>query len=166
MLTQEIVRDLFNYSDGNLIRKTKTAQKTKIGEVAGGHHGDGYYKLRVCGKKYFLHRIIFLWHHGFMPECLDHIDGNQSNNRIENLRAATMSQNCMNKKLQKNNTTGVRGVHLDKKCGRFVASITVLRKRVVLGYFENLEDASNCYSEKVRQFHGEFSRPIDMSVTK
>ena len=158
LISKEFLESLFDYKDGVLFWKKRTSIAIQIGDVAGGHHGGGYFKVRVNGKKRFVHRVVFLMHHGFLPEFIDHIDGDPSNNKIENLREATMSQNCMNKKLQSNNTTGVRGVHFDKKTGKFVAAITVKRKRTRLGSFDDLESAKHCYLEKIQSFHGEFTR--------
>jgi len=59
--------------------------------------------------------LIFLYHHGYLPKFVDHIDGNKKNNRIENLREATKSQNAMNQKVSTRNTSGIKGVMWHKR---------------------------------------------------
>ena len=105
MLTKQRCNELFEYRDGMLYRKQKT-RNTEIGAVAGNKRKDGYFHVRVDGKRQMWHRIIFVMHFGWAPETVDHIDGNPSNNKIENLRAATRAQNQHNRKQNKNCLTG------------------------------------------------------------
>lgn len=161
-MTKDLLHSLFEYRDGVLFWKIKPSQRTNIGDVAGGDHGNGHFKVRVNGKKTYVHRVVFMMHHGFVPKYIDHIDGNPSNNRVENLRAATHSENIMNKKLQSNNSTGVRGVHYCKKLQKFRAEITVDRKKIPLGLFSDIDEASRVYADASKKYHGEFSRPIDI----
>jgi hypothetical protein len=85
----------FDYKDGKLYRKN--------GNLAGNILKSGYGLVSVKGKRFGIHRVIYAMHHGFMPEIVDHIDGNPSNNNIQNLRSATKSQNGMNQKLSAKN---------------------------------------------------------------
>ncbi len=160
-MNKEFLHTQFKYQDGLLFWKIQPSQRTKVGSIAGGEHGGGYKKVRVNGKKQFIHRVVFMMHHGFLPKFIDHIDGNPSNNKIQNLREATHSQNIMNKRLQSNNSTGIRGVHFDKAKSKYAASITVQRIRIHLGYFDSFELAALCYAESAKKYHGEFARPIN-----
>jgi len=97
-LTQERVRELFDYrEDGWLVRKSRTANSTKAGDVVGCPNGRGYLTVMVDWWHLRVHRVIWLWHHGYMPENgVDHIDRDITNNRIGNLREVSHSCNMRN----------------------------------------------------------------------
>lgn len=78
--------------------------------------------------------------YGYFPDTLiDHIDGNPSNNKLENLRDASNIENCQNKHLQKNNTSGYRGVSYVKSVDKWRAGVS----GNYLGVYDTAEDASN-----------------------
>lgn len=85
-LTQECVRSLFDYRDGELYWKVSRGNGMKIGDLAGTVRTDGYRSIQINGKLYLAHRLIFLYHYGYIPKEIDHIDSNPSNNNISNLR--------------------------------------------------------------------------------
>jgi hypothetical protein len=144
MFTQTYLKQLFEYrSDGYLIRKIKTNNRVKVGDVAGGDTGNGYKKINVCGKQYLSHRLIFFWHYGVFPKEIDHINGDTVDNRIENLRAADRNHNGKNRGLSIRNTSGFTGVVQDKIRKKWVAQIMVNKKHILLGRFENLQEAIN-----------------------
>ena len=140
-LTQELVRELFDYNEltGELIRKIDVG-KTKIGQVS-GCLSKGYYYTIINKKRYSNHRIIFLWYFGYIPDIIDHIDRCTTNNRVENLRPATKSQNNQNTDLQSNNTTGVRGVDFSKQKNKFRVRIKLDGKEKHLGFYNTIEEA-------------------------
>jgi hypothetical protein len=81
---------LFDYKDGKLIRKA-------TGKEAGGYDDKGYRRIRIDGKIYKTHRLVWLWHTGKMPDLyVDHINHKVDDNRIENLRLATHQENKRN----------------------------------------------------------------------
>lgn len=87
------------------------------GNIAGSVKSDGRYKsVYVLGKRRYLHRIIWELHFGEIPSgmCIDHIDGDGLNNRIENLRLTTLSENQKNSKIPSNSRTGIHGVYQRK----------------------------------------------------
>ena len=90
------------------------------GKVAGTLDGQGYYMTQLNKVRFKNHRYIWELFNGPIPEGfqIDHIDGNRSNNRLENLRVVSPSENSRNKKLQSNNTSGVcKLTHReDRKC--------------------------------------------------
>ena len=98
-LTKELLNELFEYKNGFLYRRKSEKGQRYVGKQAGTLRKDGYYSVRVNGSLYLAHRLIFLMHHGYLPEMIDHIDGNPSNNLITNLREATNQQNQFNSKL-------------------------------------------------------------------
>jgi len=161
MITQERLKELFEYQDGFLIRKTnrgrgENSSRWKAGTVLGHSVKNGYCLASVDYTLYKLHRLIWLWHHGQLPsKHLDHIDGNPANNKIENLREATDSQNMQNQRRPRiNNKLGVQGVYKVKN--RYRAVLTTNGKAKHIGYFSTAEDAHNAYILEKRKFH-EFS---------
>jgi len=84
----------------------------KAGDIVGCECGRGYRQFKFKGVRYSTHRVIFFIFNGYMPECVDHIDGNPANNNIANLREATKSQNMINRKTQRNNKAGRRFIKL------------------------------------------------------
>jgi hypothetical protein len=157
-LTQERVRELFDYSDGNLIRRKSVQSRSMAGTVAGCLSDRGRYIVSVDYRRYKLHRVIWLWHFGQLPEEIDHIDGNPSNNRIENMRAADRLSNMKNVKRPSTNTTGFKGVRLHSQSKRWTAQIVADRKHRYLGSFDTPEDAYRAYCTAATALHGEFAR--------
>jgi hypothetical protein len=161
MITQERLKELFDYQDGQLIRKINRGRgekgaRWKAGTSLGHPTKSGYQLASVDYGMYKLHRLIWLWHYGEFPENqLDHIDGNPSNNRIENLRNATDAQNMQNqRKARANNKLGIQGVYKVKN--RFRAVLTTHGKGKHLGYFSTAEEAHEAYVLAKRKLH-EFS---------
>lgn len=124
------------------------------------------YALRYFGenktrKGMYLHRIILERILGRKPEChelTDHINGNGLDNRRENLRVATHSQNQMNKSAKRGTKAGLKGVSHDKKWNKWIAVIIYNRKRIQLGRFDTPEEAHEAYKAKAIELHGEFAR--------
>jgi hypothetical protein len=155
MITQSNLKELVDYVDGKLIAKTNSKCR-KAGDALSSLTDKGYLRSSVGGKSYRVHRLVFLYHHGYMPTQVDHIDGNRMNNRIENLREATSSQNNQNRKAT--SSSGLKGVVWHKQSKKWVASICVNRKSVHLGSFISIEEAA-LVANKARQLaHGEFYR--------
>lgn len=146
------------YQDGDLVW-TITHQPKLIGKKAGRPDRLGY--LHIHGKSDKMiaaHRLIFFMHHGWLPECIDHIDGDNRNNRIDNLRAASVSQNMRNCKTPATNTSGVKGVYFHRQTEKWTASIRVNKRLTHLGSFTHIFDAA-CARKAAEQIHyGEFAR--------
>jgi len=155
MITQSKLKELVDYVDGKLIAKTNSKQR-KVGDVLSSLTDKGYLRSSVGGKSYRVHRLVFLYHHGYMPTQVDHIDGNRMNNRIENLREATSSQNNQNRKAT--GSSGIKGVAWHKQSKKWVASICVNRKSVHLGSFPSIEEAAFVANKARQSAHGEFYR--------
>ena len=153
-ITAELLHSLFRYEDGKLIRKVNS-RKAKAGSVAGFKSGR-YLRVRVNGKQHLLHRIVFMMHHGYLPEIIDHINGDAFDNRIENLREATQSQNCMNRRLRSDNKLGVPNVY-QKSPTRFGVNISINGKNKHIGYFNSLELAELVAQEARIKHHKEYA---------
>lgn len=162
MITQELVKEYFKYKNGVLIWKIKRRSDNK-GDTAGDLNGQGYFRIMLNCKRYLIHRLIFLYHHGYLPRFIDHIDGNPSNNKIENLRECSSRQNQFNSKTRKDNTSGVKGVHWKKGIKKWVAQISVNGKYKNLGSFSDIKDAESAVRKARIASHGEFANHGDSS---
>lgn len=103
-----------------------------------------------------LHRILLGLKHGD-GVMVDHINGNSLDNRKCNLRICTNSQNQHNRGKSKRNTTGYKGVCLDKRRNKYYAQICINRHKINLGYFETPEQAHDAYVAAAKEYHKEFS---------
>jgi len=153
-------KELFDYSDGFLFRTEKYFElypATRRHADVGWCNNQGYVQTEIDGVAFMLHRIIWEWHHGPIPAGMhiDHIDKNGLNNKIENLRLATQSQNRANSKMNKNNTSGHKDT-VRTPNGKFQARGTENGKKLYLGLFDTVEEASECYKAWARKKHGDF----------
>ena len=155
------IRSLFYYYDGALYWKVSKTNGVKIGDLAGTVRDDGRRQIGINGKKYKAHRLIFLYHHGYLPEFLDHIDGNPANNNIANLREATLSQNQWNRKSVESyngepTSSGFKGVVLHRRRQKWQARIQINGERKYLGSFDSEIGAAEAYNDAATGLHGEF----------
>lgn len=107
----------------------------------------------------YMHRAILNPDKGKM---VDHINGNTLDNRKSNLRLASHSENMRNRKLQKNNSTGYKGVWLNKKTGLFVASIKDNGMSRTIKRCKTAIEAAQAYNDRAREIYGEFARLNDV----
>jgi len=158
-LTQKDLQELFDYRDGALYwKKTRAFGKVKKGRKAGTiRKSDGCEGINIFYKTYLTHRLIFMYHCGYMETMIDHIDGNRMNNRIENLRPATKSQNGFNSKKRIDNTSGIKGVSWYKPYNKWVAYCYVMGKKYNLGYYQDKDEAAKVVKEFREKHHGEFA---------
>lgn len=143
MVTQALVQSIFTYCPvtGNVVHATNKV-KVKRGDRAGSVSKSGARYLRIWGKKYLEHRVIWLYVTGAWPTHeIDHVDHNRGNNRWENLRETTHAVNMQNKPRYTNNTSGSAGVSVDKRCGKFRAYLNIHGKPRGLGYFDTYAEA-------------------------
>ena len=159
MITQLQIKDLFEYKNNSLYWKNvKVNRYVKNGALAGSNHHSGYRNIKINGKLYSEHRLIFLYHYGYIPKEIDHIDGNSLNNDINNLRMVTKSQNAMNRKSRKNSSSIYKGVCWDKIRNKWVVHITINKKLKYLGRFINEKEAALVYNEAAIKYHGEYAK--------
>ena len=157
MLTQQQARKLFDYRDGVLYWRVSQG-RVKAGDVVGT---NGRYKqAQVFGERWYVHRLVFLWHHGYAPQYVDHINGNAHDNRIVNLRECTQADNVRNARLSKRNTSGVKGVTWDKARNKWRAQLSINGVETNLGRYNTLEEATEAVRKARQQHHGDFVRHI------
>lgn len=151
---------LFEYRDGDLFWRVPAGPRglIKAGSKAGTMHPDGYKSVRIKNIMLKQHRVIFHMFHGFCPKVIDHIDGNPSNNRIENLREATFSQNSWNSRGQARKLDGIKGVYWHKNKKLWIASCAINKRLHHIGYFQDKKDAEKAVMEFREKHHGEFAR--------
>jgi hypothetical protein len=117
-----------------------------------------YVMFRIDGRLYLAHRLAWLYVYGELPQSyIDHINCNEADNRLINLRPATHRENLCNRGANKNNTTGYKGVYLLAP-GKYKASIKENGKSKHLGIFDNPIAAHQAYSAAAHRLHGEFAR--------
>ncbi|GLY59677.1 hypothetical protein Pcaca05_05350 [Pectobacterium carotovorum subsp. carotovorum] len=161
MLTLKDASYLFSYDHLTGLLKWKnppSKSRYNPGDVA-GTVANGYLKVSVSGKSYYVHRITWLLHYGNNPEFfIDHINGNRSDNRISNLRLASNTENIWNSKKMKNNSSGVKGVCWNAAANKWVARIRINGERKTVGAFSSIEDAELAITNARNELHGDFSR--------
>jgi len=133
---------LYDY-DGNtgiLSWKIKHSNSIKIGQQVGSITHKGYLRTEYKGITYGVHRLIWLWVYGEWPnDQIDHINRDVRDNRIKNLRDVNCSTNCLNQRIPKNNTSGVKGV--SKLGDKWEIKVSRNGKRKRVGIFVDFNDA-------------------------
>lgn len=153
----DFIKELLSYDEetGNLIWNVRVSSKSAAGSIA-GWNSNGYMALSINKTMYYCHRIAWAIYYGEWPsDLLDHINTNKSDNRISNLRIANTSQNAENKRnAQSNNkTSGLLGVHFNKKANLWSAQLVSKGKHFWLGSYQTAEEASLAYINAKRRVH-------------
>lgn len=132
--------------------------KLRSGKIAGSLSGvHGYANIQIKGKvSYAVHRIVFYMNHGWLPDSIDHINNIRNDNRIANMRPANKASNAMNRSFNKNNKSGFKGVDFIKRRNVFRAQIQKDGKKIIIGTYDNAEDAHNAYCMASKLTHGIF----------
>lgn len=129
---------------------------TKTGTVCKAKNSEGYIYIRVLDSTLPAHRLAFVLMLDRYPLYVDHINSNRTDNRWENLRECTQSDNLGNSNIYKTNTTGVKGVTLDKRSKLWIAQIVKdgVRYRKC---FKSLEQATEWIQPLRKELFGEFT---------
>lgn len=157
-ISQDYLHSILHYDPmtGEFVWRANRGGKACAGSIAGTIKDNGYVTISVNSRRYYAHRLAWLYIHGVWPcHQLDHIDGDKTNNTIMNLREATHSQNnaCRPHNV---GVTGLRGVTPLRN--RYIAQIKFSRKRIHLGVFDTPEEAHAAYCKAAQELHGEFAR--------
>lgn len=159
-VTPERLKEVLRYAPetGVLTWRVRKANRTRIGSQA-GHMVGKYMRIEIDGTTHSVSSVAWAIMTGHWPTSqVDHKDLNQTNNRWGNLRAATVSQNCANRRKRSNNTSGVKGVHQLKTNGLWRARIGVNGTRRLLGDFVEKDQAAAAYAKAANDLFGEFAR--------
>lgn len=128
-----------------------------VGTRAGNNHNSGYCFIKIKGKLYAEHRLVWLMVNGSFPESeLDHKDLDKRNNSIDNLREAGRGGNCSNRDGW--GASGYKGVTLNKRGKPWLAYIRKDGKVTRLGNFDCPIDAAKAYDKAAIEMHGEFAK--------
>lgn len=123
-------------------------------ETGSARNRDGYIQMSIANEVCVAHRLAWFYVHGEWPDVIDHINGNQADNRLVNLRNGTQAQNTQNiRKPKSHNSTGFLGVSYEKARGKYVAAVGFGGKRKVVGRFNTPEAAHEAYLKRKRELH-------------
>lgn len=144
--SQERLHELFRYEPetGKLTRIAKSGRRGVIGEVVGSRGAKGYLYVSIDGLRYLVHRIVYKMMTSEDPPAgrdIDHLNGDRGDNRWNNLRVVSRTENNRNAQKSKNNASGTTGVSWSNQAGKWMSQIMVDYRHYHLGLFDNLEDA-------------------------
>lgn len=153
LITQERLKSLLTYDadTGEFRWRVNRTGGAKAGCRAGSFDTERYLVMRVDGRYYRGHRLIWLYVHGQWPtHHIDHINGDPSDNRLSNLRAATPAQNNMNRRKDCRNSSGKTGVTWCANSKKWRADIGQDGRILRLGRFDTLKAAIAARDEAER----------------
>jgi hypothetical protein len=154
-LDQKLLKQLLDYNPESGIFRwaSRPNRSIRIGDIAGGDNGHGYWTIGIDGKYYMAHQLAWMWVNGAFPvNGIDHINRNPLDNRIENLRDVPHAINKQNMvRAQSNSKTGKLGVRFH--LGAYEANIIVGRKQKYLGRFDSITQAENAYLKAKSELH-------------
>jgi hypothetical protein len=157
----EYIRSLLDYDpeSGIMVWKKGRRGGCKKGDVAGNKRKDGRWMIIVDFKHYLRSRLAWFHFYGKWPVAdIDHKNLARDDDRIDNLREATRSQNLANREKKISNRSGYKGVSFDKSRGRWQSSISCDKKRKNLGRFNCPTAAYLAYCRAAKELHAEFAR--------
>ena len=153
-LTNQRLRELVFYDkeSGNFFRLVSVANM-KSGLVVAKPSKNGYLRMRIDGRLYYLHRLAWFYEHNEWPKVIDHRDGDKTNNKIFNLRPVNQSQNLQNISSKTKAISGCRGAYFHSKTKKWQAKIMLDGKTKSLGYYKTPEEAHQAYIDGKKKFH-------------
>lgn len=157
--SQDTLLNTYEYNcDTGLFTRRTTSKRWKAGTTAGTLSADGYINISISGDIHRAHRLAWVYMTGEAPAAgIDHINGVRNDNRWINLREADQSHNLCNRTVQRNSSTGVKGVH-PNKAGGYWATVCLKGKSVRVGPFSNVEEAKEARDDIALLMHGDFFR--------
>lgn len=154
-ITQSQLKSLLHYNAETGAFTWAIRQSNKLaGSLAGHTDSRGYWRIKIQKRSYRAHRLAWLYINGELPSCIDHIDGNTTNNAISNLRCGENGVNQQNvRRPQRNNKSGFLGIHKRSDSSTYRACVSVNGKLRYFGAYKTPEEAHAAYLEKKRQLH-------------
>lgn len=158
MITPEKIKEALSYDpETGIFTWVGSKRIGWNGKPAGSPHPRGYIHIKINDNSYKAHRLAWFFVYGEWPtNHIDHINGITGDNRIANLREATRSENLANRKLNKNNTSGIKGVHFNARRQRWIGQV-VSNGRLFQMCSESKEVIVDWISGIRNQVHGEFA---------
>jgi hypothetical protein len=150
----KLIKNFENYSVSNL----GNVKNNNTNKILKQRNNQGYKLVHLNSKYLRVHRLVA---EAFIPNpenkpCVDHKNNIRDDNRIDNLRWATIKENSQNKSLSSINTSGYKGVNWNKRSNRWDASIKENGLKVHIGCFEYLDDAVKARQKKANEVFGEY----------
>lgn len=168
MITQDILKTHLSYNPDNgiFLRLISNNSQIKVGDIAGSLSDDGYIRIQILGKSYKAHRLAWLYVYGKFPTYIDHIDGNRTNNKLNNIRQCSLSENQKNTKIPIHNKSGIKGVSWNKAYCKWEVNARLNCKKYFLGRFDEISIAAKVYDDFAIQNHGDFYRKTQNETLK
>lgn len=160
MITASDLKNVLSYNPetGNFTWLITLSNRGMAGSTA-GCLGPEYVHIQIHGTLYLAHRLAWLYMTGRWPKCeIDHKDINGHNNKWENLREATRTQNNRNRRTNRPLPKGVTLPNPNLK-KPYRAVVRYEGKNRYLGYYATPEEAQKVYAAEIDRLHGEFARP-------
>lgn len=162
LITREQLKQQLTYDPetGSFVWNLDFRHRRK-GDRAGDLNTNGYLQTWVLGKRYLLHRLAYLYMEGTHPDQeIDHIDGDRTNNRWDNLRHVPGAVNAKNLKRSRRNKTGCTGISLCPVSAKWVATISVNGQLVTIGRYKMKFEARQARkaAEKKYGYHDNHGR--------
>ena len=158
MVTQKRLRELFDYNtETGLFTRIAPVRKANVGDIAGAKAKNGYITISVDCKRYYAHRLAFIYMNGDCPKTVDHKDRVRCNNKWSNLRESTAQLQEANKTKCQGKTSKYKGVHFNKNLGKYVARIKIAGNGYHLGCFVDEDDAARSYNDAAINAFGKYA---------
>lgn len=155
-LTQQKVKDTFDYNPETGELLWKKSKMMKYGSIAGCRdNSTGYIRVHCGGKNHLAHRVVYLWVHGRLPEVIDHINGNRSDNRIDNLREADWAKNNWNRR--RYDGQKLKGANYCPGRRKWRPTIAYNGSIITLGGYDDEISAAIAYNIAASHLCGEFA---------
>jgi len=137
----------------------KIINSKMAGKPARSSLNGRYYIVHIDGGFYLCHRVVWCMQYGYWPSGdVDHINGNKLDNRVDNLREVSRSQNMSNVGMQKNNKSGFIGVFWAAREEKWQAVVAYKKKNISLGRFDCPMEAAIAYNNAALKYHGIYAQ--------
>ena len=143
-------------TSGVITAKVRLGNKPK-GSIMGSVDKEGYLSFVVQGKRYYAHRVAWFIQHGLWPERIDHKNLKRADNRLVNLRECSQAENLRNRPMQRNNSTGYKGVR--QRGARFYGAVKLDGKLYYTSRYNSIQEAHTARCTLAKELHGEYYHP-------